>query len=124
MRHNAMKLGIGALLTMLATTACSRHSVQEMESEAMLSGPATLVVENQEFPDFDIFVQTEAGMKFRLGLATGHATTTFEIPKTIIDGGSAHLYFIADPVAGRAAEVGEMVVVNPGDEIGLTIAPY
>ena len=124
MANDLRMIAAATVLGLLATSACSRHSVQEIESEAMLGGPATLVVENQEFPDFDIFVETEAGMKLRLGLATGHATTTFEIPKTVLDGGAAHLYFIADPVAGRAAEVGEMVVVNPGDEIGLTIAPY
>jgi hypothetical protein len=108
-------------LMMVAPVACAHHGPPELEEQR---GPAQLTVENQEFPDFDIYVVTEGGLRLRLGLATGHATTTFEIPTTVVDGGAAHLHFIADPVAGQAAEVGEMVVVNPGDDIQLTLAPY
>jgi len=106
---------------LIAPLACAHHSPSEMDEQY---GPAQLTVENQEFPDFDIYVVTEAGMRLRLGLATGHATTSFEIPKTVVDGGAAHLSFIADPIGGVAPEVGEMVIVNPGDEIQLTLAPY
>ena len=103
-------------------TACAgHHQNPEMEEQY---GPAQLTVENQETPDFDIYVVTDAGQRWRLGLATGLGTTTFEIPKAFVDGGAAHLHFVADPVGGTAAEVGEMVVVNPGDDIQLTIAPY
>ena len=113
----------GALLVATgAITACAGHHTNpEMEQQY---GPAQLTVENQETPDFDIFVVTDAGQRWRLGLATGLGTTTFEIPKSFVDGGAAHLHFVADPVGGTAAEVGEMVVVNPGDDIQLTIAPY
>jgi hypothetical protein len=107
--------------TLAAIPACAHHAPQDTGEDF---GPAQLTVENQEFPDFDIYVVTEAGMRLRLGLASGHATTTFDIPKTIVDGGAAHLHFIADPVGGQVPEVGEMVVVNPGDEVQLTIAPY
>ena len=114
-------LTLAIVAALAAPLACSRHNPAEMD-EAF--GPAQLTVENQEFPDFDIYVVTEAGMRLRLGLATGHATTTFEIPKAVVDGGAAHLSFLADPVGGMTAEVGEMVIVNPGDEIQLTLAPY
>jgi hypothetical protein len=108
-------------LLVVAPLACAhRHGLDEGEQ----SGPAQLSVENQEFPDFDVFVVTDGGMRLRLGLATGHSTTTFEIPRSVVDGGSAHLHFIADPVGGQTPEVGELVIVNPGDQIQLTIAPY
>ena len=110
-----------AACVLAALPACAHHPAQDVGEDF---GPAQLTVENQEFPDFDVYVVTEAGMRLRLGLATGHSTTTFDIPKTIVDGGAAHLHFIADPVGGQVPEVGEMVVVNPGDEIQLTIAPY
>jgi len=110
-----------AAASLTALPACAHHAPQEVGEDF---GPAQLTVENQEFPDFDIYVVTESGLRLRLGLATGHSTTTFDIPKTIVDGGAAHLHFIADPVAGQVPEVGEMVVVNPGDEVQLTIAPY
>jgi hypothetical protein len=113
---------IGAIACiLLMPAACAHHSPTDM---AMNDGPAQLTVDNQEFPDFDVYVVTEAGLQLRLGLATGHATSTFEIPKSMVDGGAAHLHFIADPVGGTAAEVGEMIVVNPGDDVELTIAPY
>jgi hypothetical protein len=109
-----------AALTLAAPVACAHHAGAEEETV----GPARLSVENQEFLDFDVFVVTDAGMRLRLGLATGHSTTDLEIPRAVVDGGAAHLHFIADPVGGNAAQVGEMVVVNPGDLIELTIAPY
>lgn len=110
------------VLAACGIAACaSHHKNPEMEEQY---GPAQLTVENQETPDFDIYVVTNAGQRWRLGLATGLGTTTFEIPKSFVDGGAAHLHFVADPVGGTAAEVGEMVVVNPGDDIQLTIAPY
>ena len=109
-------------LALAAGAACAgHHTAPEMEEQY---GPAQLTVENQETPDFDIYVVTDAGMRFRLGMATGLGTSTFEIPKTFVDGGAAHLHFIADPIGGTVPEVGEMVVVNPGDDIQLTIAPY
>jgi len=113
--------GTAVVVCLAGPAACAKHSPQEMAAQ---DGPAQLTVENQEFPDFDIYVVTEGGMRLRLGLATGHATTSFEIPRAVVDGGSAHLYFLADPVGGRVPEVGEMVIVNPGDEVQLTLAPY
>jgi hypothetical protein len=107
-------------LALMGPVACAHHGPDEAEQV----GPAQLSVENQEFLDFDVFVVTDAGMRLRLGLATGHSTTNLVIPRAVVDGGAAHLHFIADPVGGQAAEVGEMVVVNPGDLIELTIAPY
>ncbi|GEM_PF-1781157 len=109
-----------ALVGLPLVVGCRRHG----PNEEIVAGPATLTVENQNFPDYDVYVITEAGQRLRLGIATGHSTATMEIPRSVVDGGSAHLHFLADPVGGRAAEVGEDVVVNPGDQIQLTIAPY
>jgi hypothetical protein len=109
------------VLSTAALVACAHHGLPDTEEEY---GPAQLTVQNQYQLDYDIFVVTEAGQKWRLGLATGNHTSTFEIPKAFVDGGSAHLHFLADPVGGTEPEEGEMVVVNPGDEIDLTLAPY
>jgi hypothetical protein len=109
------------VLSTAALVACAHHGLPEADQEY---GPAQLTVENQYQLDYDIFVVTEAGQRWRLGLATGNHTSTFEIPKAFVDGGAAHLHFLADPVGGTQPEEGEMVVVNPGDEIQLTLAPY
>jgi hypothetical protein len=121
--HPLTRAGRYAALALMVAGggACSHHIASQMDEQ---DGPAQLTVDNQEFPDFDIFVVTEAGSRWRLGLATGNSVSTFEIPKAYVDGGAAHLHFIADPVGGQAAQVGEMVVVNPGDDVQLTIAPY
>jgi hypothetical protein len=89
-----------------------------------IRGPADLTVENQDLLDYDIFVVTDAGMRLRLGMATAHGTTSMKVPESIVDGGAAHLYFEADPIGGFANQVGEEMVVYPGDQLGLTIAPY
>jgi hypothetical protein len=108
-------------LSTAALVACAHHGLPDIGDEY---GPAQLTVTNQYQLDYDVYVVTEAGQRWRLGLATGMHTSTFEIPKAFVDGGSAHLHFLADPVGGTNAEEGEMVVVNPGDEIELTLAPY
>jgi hypothetical protein len=109
-----------ALIT-AALAACAHHGLPSIDEQY---GPAQLTVENQYQLDYDIFVVTEAGQRWRLGTATGLHTSTFEIPKAFVDGGAAHLHFLADPIGGNTPEEGEMVVVNPGDEIQLTLAPY
>lgn len=114
-RYAVLVLGSAAFV------GCAHHGLPEMDEEY---GPAQLTVTNQYQLDYDIFVVTEAGQRWRLGLATGNHTSTFEIPKAFVDGGMAHLHFLADPVGGTQPEEGEMVVVNPGDEIELTLAPY
>lgn len=117
----AMRRCAAVVLILGASTACAHHISSDMDEDY---GPAQLTVENQKPLDYDIYVVTDVGQSWRLGTATSLHTSTFEIPAAFVDGGAAHLHFLADPIGGDSAEVGEMVVVYPGDQIGLTIAPY
>jgi hypothetical protein len=112
---------VALALSTIAFAACAHHGLPDIGEEY---GPAQLTVQNQYQLDYDVFVVTESGERWRLGTAPSMHTSTFEIPKAFVDGGSAHLHFLADPIGGTTPEEGEMVVVNPGDEIELTLAPY
>lgn len=101
--------------------ACATHNGPVQDA---VRGPADLAVENQDLLDYDIFVVTDAGMRLRLGMVVAHSKTSLKVPEAIVDGGAAHLYFEADPIGGFANQVGEEMVVYPGDQLGLTIAPY
>lgn len=84
-------------------------------------GPAMVQVENQGFSDMVIYA-VSGGQRVRLGLANGHSTRTFTIPRYLV-GGAGPLRFLADPIGGDRTPVSEEMVVQPGDLVTLTIPP-
>jgi hypothetical protein len=80
-----------------------------------------LVVDNQAFPDMDIFV-LEGGRRVRLGMAGGNSKTSFTIPKYLVRSLTS-LRFYADPIGGKRTPVTEEIQVSPGDEVTLRIPP-
>ncbi len=78
-------------------------------------------VQNQGFSDMVVYA-VNAGQRIRLGLATGHSTRMFTIPRHLIRGAGA-IRFLADPIGGNRTPVSEEMTVNPGDLVTLTIPP-
>src|SRR5262245_51853697 len=81
----------------------------------------TLVVDNQNFLDFTIYL-IAGGQRIRLGLAGGNHKSRFTIPPQYVFGATT-LQFQADPIGGNRAPVSYPLSVSPGDEIELTIPP-
>ncbi len=83
--------------------------------------PTVVEVDNQGFQDMDVYV-VRSGQRWRLGLATGTSKTMLTIPPTMVSG-LTPLRFVADPIGGRRASVGEEITVAPGDTVVMTIPP-
>ena len=89
------------------------------KGSAPSSAPATLSVENDAFNDLVIYVATQ-GVRQRLGIARGVATTSFEIPRSFVTG-SPTVRFLADDIGGRRPEVSQQINVAPGDTVSMVI---
>ena len=87
----------------------------------MPDAPTSVRVENRGFADMVIYVVGPSGARQRLGIATGSATTSFPLPRTMIYSGTVR--FVADPIGGQRSPVSEEINVRPGDEVVLTIPP-
>lgn len=82
----------------------------------------TVVVDNQSFYDFNVYVIPEGGAAMRLGFARAKSKTTFTLPANVVPA-TRTLQFEARPIATQGGPVSEQVVVSPGDEVGLQIPP-
>jgi hypothetical protein len=110
------------LVSLWLTVACASRQQPEQEGDVDPQTVRTTVrVQNQAFNDMTIYVLRGAE-RVRLGIATGNATTTLEIPRNIITGVTG-LRFLADPIGGTRTPVSEEITVSPGDQVTLTIPP-
>jgi len=105
-------------LVLFATTACAHTS--HMPEDAPLR--TVLKVENQGFPDMNIFVLPETSNRIRLGTVTGSSNAYFTLPANVVRG-TRELRFQALPIATPRGPVSQSIVVTPGDTVVLTIPP-
>ena len=102
----------------IAGTACSRNS----RLQSPPSAPTVLKVENQGFPDMNIFVVPAGGSRVRLGTVTGNSSAYFTLPDFVVRG-SRELRFQALPIATPRGELSQSIFVTPGDTVQLVIPP-
>ena len=100
------------------TVACARTS--HMPEEAPQR--TVLKVENQGFPDMNIFVLAESSSAVRLGTVTGTSNAYFTLPDYLIRG-IRELRFQARPIATQRGPVSQSIIVTPGDTVVLVIPP-
>ena len=119
--ETSMRKLLPTLCLAIATTlgACGRSS--------HLSTPTpqektVLKVENQGFPDMNIYVVAEASNRVRLGTVTGNSNAYFTLPDYLVRG-VRELRFQALPIATPRGPVSQSIVVTPGDTVVLTIPP-
>jgi hypothetical protein len=106
------------IVVLAAAAACAGRS---RDTGAQPTDSAAVQVRNQGFSDMVVYA-IDGGQRIRLGLATGHSTNTFTIPRHLIRGAGG-IRFLADPVGGNRTPVSEEMTVNPGDLVTLTIPP-
>ena len=110
---------IPALALSIALAAgCVRSSHMPVEAPAR----TVLKVENQGFPDMNIFVVPEGSNRVRLGTVTGTSNAYFTLPDYLIRG-TRELRFQALPIATPRGPVSQSIIVTPGDTVVLTIPP-
>jgi hypothetical protein len=100
------------------TAGCARAS--HMPEEAPLR--TVLKVENQGYPDMNIFVLPESSNRIRLGTVTGTSNAYFTLPEYVLRG-TRELKFQALPIATPRGPISQSIVVTPGDTVILTIPP-
>jgi hypothetical protein len=105
-------------LSVAAVTGCASHKAAET-SPAPAEQRTVLKVDNQAFLDMTIYV-LNGPQRVRLGIAGGKSVTSLTIPSYLIHG-IAPLRFLADPIGGNRTPVSDEIVVQPGDEVTLTI---
>lgn len=105
-------------LALIAGAGCAHTS--HMPEEAPRR--TVLKVENQGFPDMNVFVLPETSSRIRLGTVTGSSNAYFTLPANIVRG-TRELRFQALPIATPRGPVSQSIVVTPGDTVVLTIPP-
>lgn len=110
----ALAMSIGVAITV----GCARsvHMPDDPPQRTVLK------VENQGFPDMNIFVLPEASNRIRLGTVSGTSNAYFTLPEYLIQG-TRELRFQALPIATPRGPVSQSITVIPGDTVVLTIPP-
>ena len=108
-----------ALSAGIALTGGCVHSSQLPEEAPQRT---VLKVENQGFPDMNIFVVPETSNRIRLGTVSGTSNAYFTLPSNVVRG-TRELRFQALPIATPRGPISQSIVVTPGDTVVLTIPP-
>jgi hypothetical protein len=116
--NKTMKLlGVAALCAIFA--ACASLGKQQPST----ANPTTLVVDNRNIMDMNIYIIRDGGQRLRVGTATGLSKTKFTIPRGVVLG-STTVRFLADPIGGSRGPVSEEITMQEGDEVGLMLPPF
>lgn len=105
-------------LVLVAAAGCA-HAIQMPEETSLRT---VLKVENQGFPDMNVFVFPEASNRIRLGTVTGTSNAYFTLPANVVRG-TRELRFQALPIATQRGPISQSIMVTPGDTVVLTIPP-
>ncbi|HUQ46992.1 MAG TPA: hypothetical protein VM053_01975 [Gemmatimonadaceae bacterium] len=111
-------LSVAAFCAIIA--ACASMGTKNLPST---ENPTTLVVENRNVLDMNIYIIRGGGQRLRVGTANGLAKTKFTIPRGIVLG-STTVRFLADPIGGTRGPVSEEITMQEGDEVGLMLPPF
>jgi hypothetical protein len=106
------------LLAVVGVLGCNRNRPQ---TDIDPNADTKVVVDNQAFPDMNIYV-LEGGRRVRLGTANGNTKTTFTLPKYLVRTLTS-IRFLADPIGSNRTPVSDEITVSPGDEVTLRIPP-
>lgn len=108
------------LLAALSFSACAggRQGGDAFETGAQPQD-ARVHVRNDAFWDANIYL-LEGGTRRRLGTVNGHSTATFTLPRHLLFG-LPEVRFLIDWIGRRDGGASDSIVVQPGDDIELTI---
>mgnify|MGYP003579315678 CR=1 FL=1 len=110
-------LRIAVITLALVVGACASSS-----STASEDPPTYIVVDNRSRFDMTIYVVRDNGQRIRIGRAPSVSEERLRIPSDLLFGLTS-LRFLADPLAGNRQPISNEIVIQPGEEITLTIPP-
>lgn len=110
------------MLLLSLALACHSGKSGQPNDEAQPIPKTTLTVINQGFLDMDVFALPQDGPRVRIGTSNGNTTQHFDLPNYLVRT-SITMRFMMIPIGGNYAPRSQMIQVNPGDEVELTIPP-
>jgi hypothetical protein len=81
----------------------------------------SVVVQNDNFADVDVFVVRDGDVLWRLGMVTGESTEKFSVDQSLFPTGT--LALIARPIGGSGTARTGSLVVDAGQTVAFTISP-
>ena len=94
----------------LVTTGCASGSAgarRQYDENAV-----RVVVENQNWMDMTVYVQSPGGVKTRIGTVSTGQTQVFRVSASLVTAGGLRL--IGDPIGGRELSETDMLAVHAG----------
>jgi len=110
------------LMLSLLALACHSGSSGQPGDQAEPIPKTHLTVINQGFLDMDIYALPQDGARVRLGSVTGNSTEHMTIPDYLVRT-PITMSFLMIPIGGNYAPRSQIIQINPGDEVELTIPP-
>jgi hypothetical protein len=100
-----------------ASLACRSAGPYDVAQQA---NSATLVVQNQNFNDVDVYA-VAGGLATRIGTVTGNSTARFGLSEALYN--SPDFRIVATPIGGNGRASTGPISVSSGQTIEFTIAP-
>jgi len=104
------------------TLACHSGQGGQPGDQAEPIPKTHLTVTNQAFLDMDIYALPQDGARVRLGSVSGNSTEHLTIPDYLVRT-PITMRFLLIPIGGNYSPRSQLIQVNPGDEVELTIPP-
>jgi hypothetical protein len=102
----------------VAISACRSGNPYDINNRQ--ANDATLIVENQNFSDVDVYALS-GGLPTRIGTVPGNTTMRFALNSSVIAASDFRL--IATPIGGNGRGASGLLVAAPGQTIKFTVAP-
>jgi len=110
------------MLLLSLALACHSGKSDQPNDGAEPVPKTTLTVINQGFLDMDVYALPQDGARIRIGTSNGNTTQHFNLPDYLVRT-PITMRFLMVPIGGNYAPRSQMIQVNPGDEVDLTIPP-
>lgn len=113
-----LQLTMFAIVLGTICAACRSNNAYEVGRDAQAVG---LVVKNEGFADVDVYA-VASGLATRVGTVNGGNTRRFDLNASIYS--TPDLRIVATPIGGNGRASSGPIVVNRGNTIYFTIAPF
>jgi hypothetical protein len=107
---------MAVLATLIVATGCATTTSRGAQRQARAAEPAQtvrVVVDNQNWLDMNVYVQTESGARIRVGSVATGQTGVFTVRNTMIVLAGA-FRIIGDPVGSPVTSQTPLLYVQPG----------
>lgn len=108
--RNTGRLAVLAVALWIA--GCASAGARRNADPHGVTQPVRIVVQNDNWMDMNVYVQTYSGVRFRIGSVTTGTTRAFTIPSARMGSGAVRL--LGDPVGSSEVSATDLLNVQPG----------